>query len=358
MAAVSGDSSVDPEEWDNFVAGIPGDTVQQTCMWARAKSNRYEHSIKVVRSDGLIVGGALLLHTKKAGIDIAYAPRGPLVLANNEAAIEPLLASLIGADQRSRLSAVVVQPVEETPGLVEGLSRCGFTPAPLDVATPATAEIILDVDDAQLMANMNSSRRQDIRKAEKLGVQVRTCGPEDFETFHRLHSASAQRQGFTPMSVDYLRRQADCLGHRNAFVMYLAELDGEALAGATVTAFGDRVVYKLTGMAPTKAARDGRATTYLQWRIMSDARSEGFAYYDLGGFDKQAAKIMIEGGETPEHVRRSPLQFKLSLGGQVRLSPGAWWRLSSGLLRALQEPVASLVERSSPVRNALLRFRD
>ncbi len=341
-------------DWDAFVATHPGDVLTQTTLWASTKQNGSGHRLVGVRRGGTLVGGAMLLLRRIGPWLVANAPRGP-ILDREHGDLAPTLVEAILSEVRSRRpTALIVQPVDLTRALSAALESRGFSASPINVSTPATVEIDLAPDAEALLAAMRSSRRRNIRRAAGLGVEVRRGGPGDIELFHDLHTRTGQRQGFEPMSLEYLHRQADILGS-DRFHVYVAHLDGHPLSAATVTAFGDRAVFKLAGFADDEQARETRASDLLHWEIMQDAKRLGYRFYDLGGFDREAAVVLSQGGDVPDDLRATASQFKLGFGGSVKVLPEAMWKiLPFGMT---QRPTAFLIDKVEPLKKRLMSLR-
>lgn len=341
-------------DWDAFVANHPGDVLSQTALWADTKQSGSGHSVVGVRRHGTLVGGAMLLFRKVGPFLVANAPRGP-ILDREHADLAPTLVDALLSEVRSwRPTALIVQPVDLTEAIAEALASRGFTPSPINVTTPATVEIDLAPDTDELLAAMRSSRRRNIRRAAGLGVEVRRGGNEDIALFHDLHTKTGERQGFEPMSLEYLHRQAEVLGS-DKFHIYVAHLDGHALSAATVTAFGDRAVFKLAGFADDERARETRASDLLHWEIMQDAKRLGYRFYDLGGFDREAAMVLSQGGEVPDDLRATASQFKLGFGGSVKVLPEAQWKIFP--FGVAQRPTAFLIDNVEPLKKRLMNLR-
>jgi lipid II:glycine glycyltransferase (peptidoglycan interpeptide bridge formation enzyme) len=100
---------------------------------------------------------------------------------------------------------------------------------------------------------------------------------------------------------------------RTRLRLYLAELDGEALAAAIVVRVGTHATY--TYGASTAARRDARAANALQWRAMTDALNEGCTVYDFRGISSTLD------GDSP---LAGLLRFKLGAGGEVTRYVGEW----------------------------------
>jgi len=348
----------DSGEWDEFVASLPGDVLAQTSAWGETKDSRFDTTILGVKGASGLEAGCLLMEGRIGPVHVIYAPRGPLYAAGHDDKTLQIVKSIVSRPRGSRPSIILLQPTSESSILQAAMSAAGFGPAPIDITTPATVEISLKPEVEALFAALRSSRRRNIRKAEKAGLKVRRGGADDVGTFLDLHRNTANRQGFEAISEAYLTRQWEVLGEAGTMSIYLAELDGQPMSAATVTTFGDRAVFKLAGLAESKLARDVRASDYLHWRVMVDAKERGFQYYDLGGFEKEAAKIIAAGGEPPEEIRNSASQFKLGFGGEVRLLPRAQWRVSPKPLGLLQDQMAMAVQRFRPLHSVVVRLRD
>lgn len=343
-------------EWDAFVAGRPGDVLAQTTLWADTKKSGSGRLVVGLRRDGTLIGGAMLLLRQIGPFLVANAPRGPLLEAGHEDLAGDLVDAILSEVEAWRPTAVILQPAELTPALGQALDSRGFTASPINVTTPATVEIDMSLDPDELLAAMRSSRRRNIRRAERLGVEVRRGGHEEIELFHDLHSRTGERQGFEPMSLDYLRQQWEVLG-ADRFHIYVAHLEGHALSAATVTVYGDRAVFKLAGFADDELARETRASDYLHWRIMQSTRELGYRFYDLGGFDRDVAVALSKGGDVPESLRSTASQFKLGFGGSVKVLPEASWRILPGPLRITQRPANAVIQKFEPLKTRLMNLR-
>jgi len=196
------------------------------------------------------------------------------------------------------------------------------------------------VDD--LRAGMNQEWRRNLRRAAQAGVVVRRGDAADLETFHALYAETAGRDHFTPRPRSYFTRMwrafhpesdgtgdagpagtsaggpaeaptGSPVGGRPELRLYLAELDGEALAAATVVTLARHAWYGYG--ASTSRRRDARASNAVQWQALQDAVADGCHVYDLRGI-----------GSTldPGSPLAGLLRFKLGTGGEVVRYVGEW----------------------------------
>ena len=164
-------------------------------------------------------------------------------------------------------------------------------------------------DKAAVLKGMNQQWRRNIKKAEKVGVQVSRRGIEAVDRFHSLYAETAIRDKFVARAKSYFVgimtqfARPDSGGRAD---IYEATLDGKVLASALMVTVGDTCSY-LYGGSSTEH-REVRASNALQWQAMQDALAEGAAAYDFRGFSTTL------GAESP---LTGLLQFKLGAGSDV-----------------------------------------
>jgi lipid II:glycine glycyltransferase (peptidoglycan interpeptide bridge formation enzyme) len=167
----------------------------------------------------------------------------------------------------------------------------------------------------QLLAGFNQLWRRNIKKAAKVGVEVREGDRSDLATFHEIYVETAQRDHFTPRPLAYFTRMWDALRpedpHR--IRLYLAEHEGTTHA-ATIAVAVNRHVWYSYG-ASTTAGRDLRPSNAIQWAMIRDARAAGADTYDMRG---------ITDTLDPDDHLFGLLQFKVGTGGFAQEYLGEW----------------------------------
>lgn len=355
-SAVIVEADVDPRAWNEFVASSTGDVLSQSTMWGDVKAPGYR-SIRIAasRNGHLVAGAQVLVRDLPGRCVVAYVPKGPVSPEHDLVATAAVLDRLDQIAGRCRATVSIVQPPDSWPALDRLLAARGYGASPVDVATTATVEVGLGLDDTALFSGLRSSLRRNIRKAERAGVEVRRGDGSDLAPFHALHCATGRRQAFEPMTLGYIERQWQRLHPVGAMEVFIAERAGEAVSAATVSCFGDRVVFKLAGWSGTAAAL--RPNDLLHWRILQWAREAGYAYYDLGGFDRAAAVQLVSGRELPSEFRSGHSQFKLGFGGRLVVLPRAVWRAHPAPLRLFQPLGRRMFSDDSAPRRAVARLR-
>jgi lipid II:glycine glycyltransferase (peptidoglycan interpeptide bridge formation enzyme) len=158
--------------------------------------------------------------------------------------------------------------------------------APHDMQPRQTFVIDISKSEEQLLAEMKSKTRYNIKLAEKKEVKIsniqsasqRTI-PNTFyiDEFLRLVKITSKRQGIVSHPDDYYRKMLEI----PCVQLYVAEYDGKVAAVAVVSFFEEVATY-LHGASDDKY-KSAMAPFALHWKIIKDAKESGCKRYDMGG---------------------------------------------------------------------------
>jgi len=330
--------------WEHFVEAHPAGDVVQTAAWGRSKAAMgFRTAIATSHTpDGELEGGGLVVARRVALLGgrlplltVGYVARGPLVTGDDPARIDRVLDALERTARQLGVAHLVVQPAAGGEAVTARLTARGYDAGAVPVAPVCTLVLDLEAELDDLIAGMSSSQRRNLRKAKKLGVQVRRADEADLETFHALQVATAERQGYPPLTLAYLQAQWRALRPLGAAEIFLAstpEAPQRPIAGTLVTAYAGTVVDKVPGWTGEAAALNPKLACI--WAAISWAKSSGFRRFDLGGLDCAVAAAVLNGERaTEEHGERNPAAFKLRFGGRVLILPEARQRTLNPVLR-------------------------
>ena len=175
--------SEEDAEWDTFVAAHPHGSILQTTNWARLK-NRFNWAARRVwlRREGELVAGAQILFRSAAVglLKIGYIPHGPLVDWQDEQQVDVLFNQIDLAGYEHRAGLIKMEPLlwqDEMPAAAwETFCRRQETLMLTDTDTiqpPRTILVDLRPSLDNILANMKSKTRYNIRLAARKGVTVR-----------------------------------------------------------------------------------------------------------------------------------------------------------------------------------------
>ncbi len=330
--------------WERFVESAPGGDVVQTAAWGRSKDAMgFATAIAVSHgADGTIEGGGLVVARRVALFKgrlplatVGYVARGPLVRRDDAAAVDRVLDAIEQTARRLGVMHLIIQPPAGGDAVEAALARRGYDADATAVAPTCTLVLDLSPDQDSLFAAMSASQRRNLRKARKLGVQVRRGTEADLPAFQALHAATAERQGFRPLSLAYLEAQWRALRPMGAIEIFLAagpDAPERPIAGTLVTAYAGTVTDKIPGWTGEAPALQPNVACI--WEAIVWAKAEGFRRFDLGGIHRTAAAHLVAGDRDKEALgERNPAAFKARFGGSVLLLPEASQRTFNPVLR-------------------------
>ncbi|MFH1284760.1 MAG: peptidoglycan bridge formation glycyltransferase FemA/FemB family protein [Candidatus Peregrinibacteria bacterium] len=303
--------------WENFARGNPISTIHQSLSWAHFQDNvssRGKYWIIVLEENKKIIGGTLLVrHRLPKGFTWLYAPRGPLLdySADVQAQMDELLKAAKSIAKKENSIFLRIDPP-----LIKGShphktfktfheTHTGFQPE---------HTLILDITQSEdeILKQMKPKGRYNIRLAEKKGVKIhvtktsdKSSFSRDLEAFYDILSTTTKRDGFSGHDKEFYETMLQSLVPTRNASLYLAEYEGKIIAGVIVTYFSDTATYYYG--ASSNEYRNVMAPYLLHWKIIKDAASDGFKYYDFFGISPEGAK---------NHPWRGVTDFKEKFGGQ------------------------------------------
>ena len=355
-AATTPVESID-HEWDRFAASAPGGDLVQASAWALTKLDlgATAHAVSL-RQQGHLAAGALVhLRSVAPMLKVATVAKGPLLAADQGHLTTAICDEVIRSARRLGAHVLVIQPPEAGWATDEHLGRAGFKTGVPAIAPAATSRLDLQKSDDELLADMSSMRRRNIRATDRASIAI------EFETdvadFHALHTASALRQGFQPLALSTLESQWRHLGHSNTAAILVARHEGRPVAGLWLTAFGGTVTYKLPGWDPD-LPQPKNVNEALHWHAIKWARSIGADIYDFGGFDREAALRATAGEAMPAGFEKTPSHFKAGFGGEVVVLPPARFSILLPIGGRLASSVGARAMSNRSAHSWISRFRN
>jgi len=300
--AVTPGRQLGAEVWDRALLGQPEANLLQSWKWGELQS-RFGWSVErlafhegrsgvcsLQRSATLFPGGA-----------VYYVPRGPAVAERER------LLVLDELERRANAGRAMVLRVEpnalvgdEWPAFFEGR---GFVKGKA-VQPEATRVLRIDVDPDRLRAGFKPKTRYNLNLAEKKGVRVRAS--RDVATFAQLAANTGKRQQIHLPGTAYYQAAIDLFGPGDEVRLYLADHEGETLAGIMVFRFGTTAYYLFGGSSDNK--RELMPNYLLHWQAMLDFKTLGCDSYDWWGIPEEPA---------PDHPWFGLYRFKTGFGGET-----------------------------------------
>jgi len=323
--------------WDQFVAGSPYGHLLQSSTWGAFKSaHGWQARRLVVHEHGQIVAGAqILLRRLRAGT-VAYIPRGPVLAPGDTTRLATLLAEVHRvARGQGAIFLKVEPPWEDDPGLTTWLESLGFRPG--QTVQPRST-ICLDLAPAldDILAQMKSKWRYNIRLATRKEVQVRAATEADLPAFYSLLQVTGQRDGFAIHDAGYYADAWQRFVPVGQGELFLATYQNELLAGIMVFALGRTAIYMYGASSDRERFR--MPNHLLQWTAIQWAKARGCTVYDFWGIPDQVQGAQGQDPKEGDYQTGSPTtsadeserglwgvwRFKQGFGGRVVRFAGAF----------------------------------
>jgi len=294
---------VDPEEWDALVCAAAG-PIFHSSGWAAYTAAAVPHAIPrfFTLDDASGQVSAVALGFEEHSPHRLTAPLSgrlslealPAVLNGGEGVGGQFLNLLEDYARRSGQVELTIGSFASAGG-AEVLGRLGF-----ELRRRLEFELSLEVSEEGLWEGMEYKRRKNIKKAVRLGVDIRDLpADEGTSELRRLQHESGQRiLGRGGPDVTHHSRSA-C----DPIVLLVASglgrivgarLGGKYVSASLFTCFNGLVYHTLSGHDAT--ALESQAPTLVVWETIKQYRAEGAKRFNFGGCSSDSADP-----SSPEH---------------------------------------------------------
>lgn len=299
-------------EYESFIQAHPKGHFMQSVLWAKQKPMWKWEAIISRDGSGKIAGSLAALIRRVPGTPFAlmYGCRGPVCDIHDERVLSDLISGAKLLAKRNRAYALKLDPDvpssdEEFAGI---MGRLGFKindgGKNFEGIQPRFV-FRLNVEGKtkeELMAAFHSKTRYNLRVAEKKGVVISLEGREAVPEFSKLMLDTGVRDGFVTRNAGYFEAMLDNLGEHAR--LYMARVEGRAIAGTLAIQYGDKVWY-LYG-ASSNEDRNLMPNYLLQWRMIEWSVETKCKIYDFRG---------VSGDLTEDNPLYGLYKFKKGFGG-------------------------------------------
>ena len=323
--------------WDEFVESLPTGHHEQTSLWGQVRARYgWEVGRVVLTENGQIVAGAqILLRPVGPFARWAYVTYGPCLLRPDPLVEGLVLTELCHLIKRLGAVFLILGLPYESCYSKSQLRLAGLERKPLRLPPhflEATVVVNLAQPSEVILSQMRRNTRRNIRHAAENGVQVVLGDKRDIATFHRLMLALCERRKTSPNPPQegFFQLLWSNFAPKGWVRVFLAMHRQEPVSAALAFTFGDWFrVWKVGWLGPRADLKPNEA---MWWHMMQYAKQEGFRNFDLVSLDPIQARALLD-GKAPHSVIDSVSYFKLGLGGDIKLLPGAYLYFPNPLIR-------------------------
>jgi hypothetical protein len=187
------------------------------------------------------------------------------------------------------------------------ISYEGLLPDSWRAVRGATLLVDLSKSTEEIFAGFKSSARKAIRRAERDGIRVRQVDSiDDLRAYYRFAENCSQRYRKRMHGVEDFESMWNHIRPEGHFETFVAEHDGEPIAGLSVWGFG-RTVGELGSFQSERSFREKLfGPDLIKWKLMEWGHDQGLALLDLSGVSPEPTN------DKDASIR----QFKEKWGGQ------------------------------------------
>ncbi len=278
------DSITDQGQWNTALLSLTDPHALQTWEWGEVKRRHNWLPTRLLWSHkGEPVAAAQVLRRAMSHTPwgIVYVPKGPILDYTNDDLVDLVLADLEHVARRTKAILVKTDPDTNRPEVERTLVSRGWSYSNEQIQFRNTGLLDLTPAEGELLMAMKSKTRYNVRLAERRGVTVRVGSERDIPLFYEMYAETGQRDGFLIRPLGYYRDVWQVFIRTGLGQMFLAQAEGDVIAGLFLFRFGQRAWYMYG--ASTAQHRNLMPSYALQWEAMRWAKSQGCTVYDLWG---------------------------------------------------------------------------
>ncbi len=241
---------------------------------------RKKTGVKIVRTDKFQVS---IHKIPKLPFNIGYFPKGPLP-------DKKMIAELLEIGKKEKCIFIQLEPnvlKNEIGNWKLEIGNFRLKRAAHPLFTKYTFVLDLSPSEDELLKNMHSKTRYNIKVAEKHGVEiVENNSDEAFEKYLKLTRETTQRQGFFAHTQKYHRLMWETLKGKDApgklsAHLFLANYKNEVLVAWILFVFKDTLYYPYG--ASSSKFRETMASNLMLWEAIKFGKKLGLKKFDMWG---------------------------------------------------------------------------
>jgi lipid II:glycine glycyltransferase (peptidoglycan interpeptide bridge formation enzyme) len=261
--------------WNEKITEHKGYTFFHLSHWAKLISETYGYTpvFQVIKEGDRIAGILPLMEVKsiltgKRGISLPFSDfSSPLV--QNSDQFSDLLEATKDYGREAKWKYLEIKGAQD------------YLPSGTESYIEYEHIIDFDGNEEKLFSAFDSTTKRNIRKAIKENVKVhRSQSFESVARFYKLNSLTRQRHGLPPQPYSFFKNLYNIIIKENLGTVFLAEHNGNVIAGAVYLHIGKKALYKY-GASNIKY-QNLRANNLVMWEAIKWYDSKGFEEFSFG----------------------------------------------------------------------------
>ncbi len=278
-------------EWGELQEALGQEVYRLAVIDKESSKERKQVEEKGIRNWELVA--QIVKHKLPFGKSYLYCPRGPALNWNKEQGTRSQLKLLLDkikeiAKQEKAIFLRIDPPVsiQSTDYSLQQIKKMGFMKGQKEIQPKCTLVLSIKGPEEEILAQMKSKTRYNIRLASKKKVKVKkSTDPKDVEIFWQLAHQTSERDAFFYHPKEHYQKMIEILGPKNLAKLFIAYYKDKPLACNIVTFFKNTAFY--SHGASSSEHRNLMAAYIAQWEAICDAKKQGFKYYDFWGISEE-----------------------------------------------------------------------
>lgn len=301
---------IDQQVWESYILSRKETNFLQSWHWA----NFQQKIGKVVFAIGIFdkkkqIGSALLVKEEAKRGNYFTIAGGPLINWQelNISELAEIFSFFKQLAKDNNCSFVRFRPQAlNTSFLQEKLAKLAIKKAPMHLTADLTLQLNLTPTEEELLKQMRKNTRYEIRKSQKLGIEVRTSqNPAQIKRFYQDQLFLAKKHNFIPFSYEFLFEQFKEFAANDKATLFDAYYQGKLLASAFIIFYNNEAVYHYGTSTQHNQRLPGSYAC--QWAAILEAKKRGCTKYNLWG---------IASADQLNHRFAGVSLFKRGFGGE------------------------------------------
>lgn len=252
-------------------------------------------------------------------------PGGPILNWYNKSIIKSVFDDIISVAKAEKCVFIRFRPMLlSTPENLAILTSLGARKSPMHLAAEHTVILDLTKSEDELLADMRRQTRYEVKRAEKLGIEVKKSSSEAiFREFHRIQSETAKRQNFIPPDEKTLLAEHKAFGENAEIFVATTGENGLVfkeknyspnlpIAYGLILKHGEEADYYEAASTDLNLVLPGAYA--IEWEAIKSLKSEGYTRYNLWGIAPLDEKT---GKPIKNHRYSGVTTFKTGFGGKI-----------------------------------------
>lgn len=293
------------DKYINYIKNYDGSSFMQDFAWSKVKCNWIPEGVYLEKDGNIIAAMTILLEkVPKINSYMMYAPRGPVCDIYDVEIVTKLIKE---ADVLAKKYNAFVCKFDPQIPFDEKLDKMykeakfktsGKNPDK-DLVIQPIHNMILDIynkTEEELMKGFSEKTRYNIRLSARKGVEVRfSRSKEDLKKFYEIYKVTTVRDKIGCREYEYFERMLDAYEDNNLRI-YIAEHEGETLAGAISTNYGGELYYVYGASSNEKRnlmPNYAMQMEMIRWGIETNCKTYNFGGLLTLGMDNGLYKFKI-----------------------------------------------------------------